>query len=185
MGLDGFSLNVGDPTPAFVKTTLSYLFNYAATKGFKLFISMDLYAMGAAGKTVDDYYNTLAYFLGATAYYKGPNGWPFLSTFSDGGLTNTQWAAFKQTYANKLYFVPDFDSTAGYYAADPGWWAYWGGIVDGVFSWESAWPQVGATNAGDVSLDNAVIAGTSSHGKTYMMRKFLQRWPISTITDRL
>lgn len=184
MGLDGFVLNIGDPTQQFVTTTLSYLFDYAATKSFKLFVSMDLSALGAAGKTVDDYYGILSGFLGASAWYRGPNGWPFLSTFGDGGLTNIQWAAFKQTYANDLYFVPDFDSTAGYYTADPGWWSYWGDIVDGVFSWESAWPLVGASNAGDISLDEAVIAGTTSHGKTYMMREFLES-PSFSIADIL
>lgn len=171
MGLDGFALNIGDPTQAYVTTALGYLFPYAASKGFKLFISMDLAAAGGAGKSVNDFTTILRNNLGQTAWYRGPNGYPFLSTFSDGGLTNTQWAAFKQVWANDLYFVPDFDQTAGYYTADPGWWSYWGSIVDGCFSWESAWPYTGATNIGDLSLDKVVQAGAKAHGKTYMIRK--------------
>ena len=174
MGFDGFALNIGDPTPAFVRNTLTYMFNYAHGKNFKLFVSMDVYAAGNAGKGLSDYYPILRDFLGNPAYYKGPNGYPFISTFGDGGLTNTQWNSFKSTYANQLYFVPDFDQTQGYYTADPGWWGYWGGVVDGVFSWESAWPYVGATNAGSVDLDKTVIAGTNQHGKSYMMRMFIR-----------
>ncbi|CAM1506137.1 Fc.00g057780.m01.CDS01 [Cosmosporella sp. VM-42] len=174
VGFDGFALNVGDPTADYTKTTIDYLFNYAATKNFKLFISMDIAQLNGLGKNLGDYYPLLSGHLGAAAWYKGPNGFPFLSTFSDGGYTNTAWSSFKQTYANQLYFVPDFDSTQGYYTADPGWWSYWGGVVDGVFSWESAWPNVGNTNAGDISLDQTVVAGTKSHGKSYMM-------PLSTL----
>lgn len=134
-----------------------------------MFVSLDMYASVGAGKGLDSYYPILSGYLGHTAYYRGPNGFPFLSTFSYGSLTNTQWLAFKQTYANQLYFVPDFDGTQDYYQNSADWWAYWGSVVDGLFSWESAWPNVGASNVGDVSLDNTVIAGTSARGKTYMM----------------
>ena len=164
---------MGDPTPDWVQTTLEYLFNYAAETNFKLFISMDTDELSSAGKDIGDYYGILSYFLGATAYYIGPNGHPLLSTFDDGGYTNTAWSDFKGTYANELYFIPDFDATEGYYTAASGWWSYWGNVIDGAFSWESAWPYAGDTNAGDVSLDETVIAGTSSHGKGYMIRTFL------------
>jgi len=46
--LDGFALNVGDSTQDFVRPALGYLFGYAAYRGFKLYISMDLYAAGDA-----------------------------------------------------------------------------------------------------------------------------------------
>lgn len=49
MGLDGFALNIGDPTQSYVSDSLNDLFGYAAyVTGFKLFISMDLWASGAA-----------------------------------------------------------------------------------------------------------------------------------------
>lgn len=65
--------------------------------------------------------------------------------------------------------MPDFDNTEGYYDAADGWWDYWGGVVDGLFSWESNWPQVGATNDGDVSLDVIVLNGAVAHSKSYMI----------------
>ena len=40
--------NVGDSTQDFVRPALGYLFGYAAYRGFKLYISMDLYAAGDA-----------------------------------------------------------------------------------------------------------------------------------------
>jgi hypothetical protein len=46
-----------------------------------------------------------------------------------------------------------------------------GSVVDGLFSWESAWPirpdatpPVGGNFPGDVSLDKTVIQGTTAHG---------------------
>lgn len=65
--------------------------------------------------------------------------------------------------------MPDFDNTDGYYDAADGWWSYWGGLVDGLFSWESTWPQVDATNDGDVSLDVTVLNGAVAHSKSYMI----------------
>ena len=49
------------------------------------------------------------------------------------------WA--QKAGGDDVYFVPDFDGTLGYYEADPGWWEYWGPIVDGLFSWDSVWPN--------------------------------------------
>ena len=44
-------------------------------------------------------------------------------SFSDGGLTNEEWDAWKlDTLANKLYFCPDFDGTPGYNTSADGWW---------------------------------------------------------------
>lgn len=52
------------------------------------------------------------------------------------------------------------------------WWSYWGNLVDGLFSWESAWPLVGDTDPsaiGDVSSDMPVMQGAYSHNKGYMI----------------
>jgi hypothetical protein len=182
MGLDGFALNIGDPTQPFVRTLFNNIFDYTRdtySGRFGLYFSLDVWASGAAGKGVyptDDYHSLLQDFLGHAAYYKGPNGNPFISTFSDGGLTNASWEAFKNEWGNSIYFVPDFDGTQGYYTADPGWWAYWGDVVDGLFSWEAAWPYragFGGAYPGDIGPDKTVIAGTSAHGKTYMMGEWL------------
>ncbi|KAL2047720.1 hypothetical protein N7G274_000762 [Stereocaulon virgatum] len=179
MGLDGFALNIGDATQSFVATTVEYLFGAAAGTNFKLFISMDLSASGAACAASStscngpyDYYNIFKQYLGNSAYYAGPNGQPMISTFSASNLTNTDWTNWKQTLANQMHFIPDFDATDGYYQAADGWWSYWGNVVDGLFSWEAAWPAIGGLGGsypGDVSPDLPVIAGAYSHSKSYMI----------------
>ncbi len=87
-----------------------------------------------------------------------------------------------------MYFIPMFDDTSGYYDAASGvsipswlltsklmstqWWSYWGGLVDGLFSWEAAWPAVGDTDlssVGDVSLDMPVMGASSVNKKGYMI----------------
>lgn len=81
-----------------------------------------------------------------------------------------------------MYFVPDFDETTGYYGGKnsySGWYYYWGDVVDGLFSWETAQPvrgspspgTVGAAYADDVSLDETVMFGARAEGKGYMMGK--------------
>lgn len=188
MGLDGFALNIGDATQPYVDETLHDLFGYAEyVGGFWLYISMDVYASGAAcyaGSTSCngpyDYASIFDWTLASSAYYKGPNGFPMISTFSSGGFVNTTWQNWKNTLANQMYFIPDFDETAGYYGGEesyPGWYYYWGGVVDGLFSWESAWPKrgnpspgtVGGLYPGDTSPDNTVQTGTIQYNKGYMM----------------
>ncbi|KAF2802300.1 uncharacterized protein BDZ99DRAFT_527667 [Mytilinidion resinicola] len=101
-----------------------------------------------------------------------------VSTFSDGAVNETDWLHWKNVeFGGQVYFIPNIgEKTAGYYTSDPGWWAYWGPPIDGVFGWESAWPVEGATNQADVSIDNQVMGGSSKypngtvgHGKTYMI----------------
>lgn len=91
-----------------------------------------------------------------------------------------------------MYFVPMFDETSGYYDSGTGvstttwnissvheltrlqWWSDWGALVEGLFSWESAWPQVGdgsSSSCGSMSPDMPVIDGASSHSKGYMIGK--------------
>lgn len=49
---------------------------------------------------------------------------------------------------------------------------YWGDVVDGIFSWESAWPErmgVGGLFPGDVSVDLLPLKGAHAHNAPYMM----------------
>ncbi|OCL08544.1 glycoside hydrolase family 71 protein [Glonium stellatum] len=178
MGLDGFALNIGDPTQPYVRNTLNYMFDYTRNNyagRLWLYFSLDIWASGNAGRGIyptNDYHALLQEFKDHAAYYKGPNGHSFISTFGDGRLTNDHWRAFRREYGNALYFVPDFDRTQGYYDAHPGWWAYWEDVIDGAFSWEAAWPipgRYGGAFPGDIAPDKTVIAGTAAHGKSYMM----------------
>ncbi|KAE9373753.1 glycoside hydrolase family 71 protein [Stipitochalara longipes BDJ] len=141
LGFSGFALNVGDPTQTFVQTTLDYMFEHAKAVGFKLYISIDLYASGNA-------------------------------SYSSGGYTNDTWLSWRGGLAGDIFFMPDFDETDGYYQAAGGWWYYWGPVVDGIFSWETAWPAragFGGKSPGDVSVDVPVLAGAHAHDKAYMM----------------
>lgn len=177
-GIDGFALNIGDPRLGFVRNSMNAMFDYARDNhpNFKLFVSMDLYAAGGASpkQSVFDYHELLRDFMGHPAYQKcGPTNFPLVSTFGNGGLDKSIWAQWKQTWANEVCLQPDFDDTAGYYDNDPAWWDYWGDVVDGLFSWESSWPSrdggLGGKFPGDVSPDEKVIAGTTAHGKQYMI----------------
>ena len=45
-------------------------------------------------------------------------------------------------------------------------------MVDGLFSWEAAWPALGGlggNSPGDISPDLPVIAGAKAHNKSYMI----------------
>ncbi|KAF1985726.1 glycoside hydrolase family 71 protein [Aulographum hederae CBS 113979] len=89
----------------------------------------------------------------------------------------TKWKSFLSSYNNQIYFCPDFDGTLGYYDNDPGWWAYWGTVVNCLFSWESAWPERAGYDGsfpGDISPDTPVNAGAYNHSKPHMM-------PLSTL----
>jgi hypothetical protein len=101
------------------------MFDYAAANhpNFHLFLSMDLWAEGNAFDSVqiDKYQTLLADYKGHPAYLQGPDGNSFASTFSSGGLHNTDWSAWRESWAEEVYLVPDFDDTAGYNTSDPGW----------------------------------------------------------------
>ncbi|WKT51246.1 hypothetical protein QSH57_016216 [Fusarium oxysporum f. sp. vasinfectum] len=178
MGLDGFALNIGDATRDYVSQALNYLFPYAESVGFKLYISMDVYASGDAcyhgAKSChgpSDYQWIWDSYKGSSAYYQ-VKGRPLISTFSSGGFHNDTWIDWKKGLANDMFFMPDFDETEGYYDSADEWRSYWGPIVDGIFSWESAWPErkgFGGKYAGDVSIDVPVLSGAHKHDKLYMM----------------
>lgn len=169
IGIDGFALNIGDPTQSYVSTTLEYLYDYAYGKDFGLFVSMDL---SASGKAPDAYYSILQTYIGNAAAYIGPNGQPVVSTWTAGGFDSGTWSTWKTSFDDKMYFIPMFDDTSGYYDSGSDWWSTWGDLVDGVFSWEAAWPVVGdgsSSDAGSMSPDMPVIDGAQSNNKAYMV----------------
>ena len=104
------------------------MFDYARDNHphFKLFISMDLWAEGNAFNKVeiDQYYDIFRDFKGHPAYLQGPDGNGFVSSFSSGGLEDTDWEAWRASLNNEVYLVPDIDDTAGYNTSDPGWYVF-------------------------------------------------------------
>lgn len=89
-----------------MRTSMNYMFGYARDNhpNFKLFVSMDLYAAGNASpkQSVSDYHDLLRDFMGHPAYQKGPNNFPLVSTFGDGGLGNSAWTQWKQGWGNQI-----------------------------------------------------------------------------------
>lgn len=75
-----------------------------------------------------------------------------------------------------MYFMPGIDDTPGFWESHPGWWEYWEDIIDGASVWESAWPEVGGTNEGDMSRDIKVMKPLKEKGYGYMIGKYLCKW---------
>lgn len=102
-----------------------------------------------------------------------------MSTFDGGKLTfgssnpNTGWQnSFKDAASSAgvdVFFVPDFDDASGY----PNGFFDTFSVVDGAFSWESAWPyeDAGFANVSD-TVDSSMIEAAHNAGKIYMMREF-------------
>lgn len=65
--------------------------------------------------------------------------------------------------------MPDFDDASGY----PDSFFDTFNVVDGGFSWESAWPYAdgGFANVSD-TVDSTMIDAAHAAGKFYMMREF-------------
>jgi hypothetical protein len=51
-------------------------------------------------------------------------------------------------------------------------YAYWNNSVDGLFSWDSCWPNRSDTDAGSIERDQVVIDGAAKNHKTYMVGMF-------------
>ena len=87
------------------------------------------------GIQMEQYHSTIDDFKGHPAYYSGPNGKAFFSTFSSGGMDSPEWSDWLNTWGRDMYFVPDFDDTAGFNTSVPAWWYHWNSVIDGVMSW--------------------------------------------------
>jgi glucan endo-1,3-alpha-glucosidase len=167
-GFDGFALNTHtiSASDTWNINALNYLFAAASGTSFKLFISFDM----SWGLDVTKLADFLAPYAKQDAYYK-VNGQAFVSTFTGGTISNAQWdSGFIQpltsTHGIKPFFVPDFDDFSGYpngvFSAYP--------ILNGVFSWESAWPSPGTAPTNVTSqVDSAALQQAHAAGKAYMM----------------
>ncbi|KAM0547281.1 hypothetical protein ACHAPJ_010416 [Fusarium lateritium] len=173
-GIDGFSLNIGKPNPDFVRSTMNDMFDFAAGQDFGLHISMDLWAAGDKpdNMSVPDYKSLFVDFFGHAAYEKGSNGFPMVTTFSDGGTNNMIWVDWRDQFAEKVFLIPNLDGIPGYWEWNEGWWEHWGQVVDGLFTWESAWPMrkgKGGAYPGDIGPDLPLMKGCKANDKKYMI----------------
>ncbi|KAI0720253.1 glycoside hydrolase [Cerioporus squamosus] len=157
LGLDAFALNVQDASASWSTSAIQLLFDAAAANDFKLFFSFDM--------------------ASNPAYYYHDNR-PFVSTFDGGAKSfgasspNAGWQSqFKDALASSginPFFVPDFDDYGGatydatFFSNYP--------VVDGVLSWEAAWPQESEGTANVSSAkDQVAIQAAHAAGKVYMM----------------
>lgn len=172
-GFDGFALNTHSISSSDKWNTdaLDFLFDAAAGTKFKLFISFDM----SWGLDVNQLAAFLAPYAKKDAYYT-VDGKAFISTYTGGTISSDSWKSgfldpLASTHGVTPYFVPDFDDFSGYpsgvFSSYP--------ILDGVFSWEAAWPAPGNTPA-NVSdeVDSAALKEAHDAGKTYMMRESIQ-----------
>lgn len=178
MGLDGFALNIGDPNGAETRALLGNIMDYAASNHpeFKLFISMDMWSP----KNLSDFDDILRDFLGHDAYYKGSDGYPFLSTYGSGDFDENVWNDWRERWADKIYFVPDFADAMALQGSD-GWWDKWGVLIAGLFSWESTWPALGQVSTLQSVAVDQKPAWTKERNKTYMIGECLLSWKLSQI----
>ena len=115
LGADAFALNLNTDTASWATTTVTSLFNWADTLGFKLFFSFDMTGFS----NPDQFTSYLQSYVTNSAYYKY-NGLPLVSTFNGGASSytfgqdsvNDGWKVeLEQVMANAgypIYFVPAF-----------------------------------------------------------------------------
>lgn len=167
VGFDAFALNVGNPGADWAKNTVQQLFDYAGDKSFKLFFSFDFYGNG----DINQHQTLFSQFKDHPAHLKyGPNDLPVVSSYSGGSIGPDTWRNFKNT--NNVYLIPNPEADGNYYNNPAAFFQSWGDAIDGVFSWETAWPETSETPANVSSVrDEAVKSAADAAGKAYVMGK--------------
>ncbi|KAI1445880.1 glycoside hydrolase family 71 protein [Annulohypoxylon stygium] len=163
VGFDAFALNVGNPTADWAINTAQQLFDYAATKSFKLFFSFDFYGNG----DISQHQTLFAKFKDHAAYLQY-NNLPVVSSYSGGSVGPDTWKNFKTT--NNVYLIPNPEADGNYYNNPSAFFKSWGDAVDGVFTWETSWPDTSDTPVNVSSTkDQAIKSAADAAGKAYMM----------------
>jgi len=181
MGVDAFALNVEDATDSWATAAISQMFNTASGTSLKLFFSFDMTHFSDPSQflsLIEQYHDNAAYYT--------YNGLPVVSTFNGGASSftfgedsvNDGWnIKLKQALSFDIFFMPDFDDAPNY----PNSFFSTYTVVDGAFSWESAWPEIsqGLTNVSD-SVDQTMLSSARAASKAYMMRRSLDHSHITT-----
>ncbi|KAF2969036.1 hypothetical protein GQX73_g4532 [Xylaria multiplex] len=151
-GFDAFALNIGRPTEDWLRSAVNQLFNYADTRDdFKLFFSFDFYQTNDINTHAELYKQ----YAGRSSYLRyGDANLPVVSSYSGGGIGIDAWKNFKT--ANNVYLIPNPESDGTYYSEPQTFFQNWGDAIDGVFSWETNWPD-------------AVKTAADAAGKSYVM----------------
>ncbi|KAI0149494.1 glycoside hydrolase family 71 protein [Xylariaceae sp. FL1272] len=164
-GFDAFALNVGAPGASWAVDAATQLFDAAIAAGgnFTLFFSFDFYQEGDI-TAHEDFFKD---YVGRSSYLKYDDK-PVVSSFSGASIGASAWESFKDD--NGVYLIPNPDSDESYFDSPATFWQEWGDALDGVFTWETAWPGQSSSpsNVSD-SRDKTVMDGASDAGKTYIM----------------
>ncbi|KAF9883043.1 hypothetical protein FE257_004297 [Aspergillus nanangensis] len=171
VGFDAFAMNIGAPTADWAKSTVEQLFAAAEGTNFGLFFSFDMLQYSNLGDHItlfNQYRDHPNYF------HAGSDGFPVVSSYG-GYAEASDWASFKAS--SDIYLIPNLDDSApgsgegGPYYTDPaGQLGAFNDIVDGYFSWESAWPaSTGGPTHVSSAGDEAVMEFAHNAGKDYMM----------------
>ncbi|KAI1105562.1 glycoside hydrolase family 71 protein [Jackrogersella minutella] len=163
VGFDAFALNVGDPSADWALSTVQQLFDYADSKSFKLFFSFDFYGNG----DINQHQALFVQFKDHAAHLQY-NNLPVVSSYSGGSVGPDTWKTFKTT--NDVYLIPNPEADGNYYSNPTAFFQSWSDAIDGVFTWETAWPDTSDTPVNVSSTkDQAVKSAADAAGKAYMM----------------
>lgn len=94
-------------------------------------------------------------------------------TFGDSSA-NAGWQdKFKNAYGKPVFFIPAFSDSPVVATPSKMYSAF--SVADGLFSWESAWPQIvdGKVNVSS-RIDEGFQSAAVAAGKPYMMRRSSQ-----------
>ncbi|KAH8178619.1 glycosyl hydrolase family 71 domain-containing protein [Sarocladium implicatum] len=175
LGFSAFAINLNADALSsnWAERCTDRLFSAAAKANFKCFISMDL--NNADDNTRNRFKNYVNKYMAHSAYYKRDKR-PLLSTFSVGRTSPSSWPNFLKglNNGNGVYFIPEPDNAEGYYAygqpaGAAGFWNAWAPVVDGVFSWETAWTKDGKNNVSVSDWDEPHAAEAHKRGLSYMV----------------
>ncbi|KAI0506922.1 glycoside hydrolase family 71 protein [Xylaria bambusicola] len=155
------------PNADWLVSAVNQLFDYADTRDdFKLFFSFDFYQTG----DINTHAALYTQFADRPSYLRyGDANLPVVSSYSGGNIGVDAWRKFKT--ANNVYLIPNPEADGSYYSQPATFFQNWGDVVDGVFSWETNWPDVADTPGANVSStrDEAVKNAADAAGKTYIM----------------
>ena len=169
VGLDGFAMNVGQPTQDFAKTCVQELFDGAQGTNFTLFFSFDL----LQDQNLPDHIALFNQFQDHPNYLN-VDGKRLVSSYG-GYNEKSGWGQFKES--SNIYLLPNLDDSAAgsgatspYYTDPSGQLSDFNNIVDGYFSWESAWPpSTGGPANESAQADQTVMSFAQQNQKSYMM----------------
>ncbi|KAL1617546.1 hypothetical protein SLS56_010949 [Neofusicoccum ribis] len=176
LGVDAFALNIQNVVDSWALDAIKYLFQAASENDFGLFFSFDMAVLNE--QDPGSFLPVFEQYAVNENYYKFENK-PFVSTFNGGIMQNGgDWTRNlregMEADGVTPYFVSDFglysSSSASASSSIMGSLRTYS-AVDGVFSWETAWPSQDDGIASILSsvTDKVGLDAAHATGKSYLM----------------